>query len=218
MKKFFLALTALFAVSALTACSSDDGFLTDDELDQLNKETSPKFAGLNYLGGNFPDEFDKYNVNNAIIFHSRKELEEYDLSACIVNDTTSYYIHDNNFFVQNHPNSLIANLKDYYKDINWDKQSLVVLTRFNSCINRNLIAFNGSIYHKKGKYYVVMNPVVQTSIFGSMALYRDGAAFVVNSPNLKKKDLVIQVDAKISGAFETGEYEIRDITQPLDFK
>ncbi|MDE6265643.1 MAG: hypothetical protein K2M11_10950 [Paramuribaculum sp.] len=75
------------------------------------------------------------------------------------------------------------------------------------------------MYHKKGKYYVVIKTFVQKNFICLQSTYRDGAAFVVNTPNLKKKDLVIQVNAKVSIMNpETFKWEIQDISKPLDFK
>ncbi len=217
MNKILLGLTALFAVTLFSACSADDSFLTDDEINQLDKETSSKFIGINALSGNFSEEYNHIEINYAIIFHSKKELEEYGLSGNIVNDTTSYTINDNNYVSQNF--HLRTTLSEYYKDINWDKQSLVVLTCYNSDVCRHIVNLDGSMYHKKGKYYVVIKTFVQKNFICLQSTYRDGAAFVVNTPNLKKKDLVIQVNAKVSIMNpETFKWEIQDISKPLDFK
>ncbi|MDE6265642.1 MAG: hypothetical protein K2M11_10945 [Paramuribaculum sp.] len=216
MNKILLGLTALFAVTLFSACSADDSFLTDDEINQLDKETSSKFIGINALSGNFSEEYNHIEINYAIIFHSKKELEEYGLSGNIVNDTTSYTINDINYVSQNFYNMMT--LSEYYKDINWDKQSLVVITCEYFTTNHTLINFDGSIYHKKGKYYILMNPLVQTGLIPMQAVDRNGAAFVVNTPNLKKKDLVIQVNAKVSVMGNPHKFEIRDISKPLDFK
>ncbi|MDE6265644.1 MAG: hypothetical protein K2M11_10955 [Paramuribaculum sp.] len=227
MNKILLGFTALFAVTLFSACSADDSFLTDDEINQLDKETSSKFVGLNSLYGNFSEQLEyPDNVTNyAIIIRSKKEMEDYGLvGGEIVNDTTSYTITDDNTIIKNNIKpfddpSRPTKLIDYYKDINWDKQSLVVLTCYNSSICRYIANLDGSIYHKKGKYYVVIKPLVQTYQICSQALYRDGAAFVVNTPNLKKKDLVIQINAKVSIMNpKTFKLEIQDISKPLEFK
>lgn len=224
MKKILLTCATVIATLTFPACSSENDFLTDAEMDQIDVESDPKFIGLNGCSGNFSKQMDgDADTNYALIIHSREELEEYNLRGTVVNDSTTY-VKDDNYYVPKFPFSdnfayKHYNLGEYYKDINWDKQSLVVITQLKSSIGYDLIHFDGKIYRKNGKFYVVMEPVVNIDMFQSQAFIRYGAAFVVNTPNLKKKELVIQINAKAGGYNSaTHEFGFWDITQPLNFK
>ncbi len=183
MKKILLALTALFAVSALTACSSDDGFLTDDELSSLTPMADPKFTvmlGITSSDNSFFEKCSSYDKSYAYVFHSQEELNH----ANITYGWSDYKYGEFSYTYK-------ENLTSTHSNIDWNKQTLVVIAQWFPSCYPIIILKNGKIYSKKGKYYVDME--IEFGGNGIMAaLSVNGIAFVINSPNVSTKDIKIQ--------------------------
>ncbi len=191
MKKFLLALTALFAVSALTACSSDDEFLTDDELSSLTPMADPKFTVmLRIYSSNIPffEELSSYTKSYAHAFHSQEELRQANIRYSWIDYKNGEY---NPSFEEKS-----ETLASRYSNIDWNKQTLVIIGQWFPSQTPNIFLNYGNIYSKKGKFYIDVN----IDYYGpgmNLALCKCGIAFIINSPNVPVKNIIVKASGTV---------------------
>ena len=195
---------------AFAGCSNDDLLGVDDldKLDKLDQIENPTIIGYNNVHTVLTYGKDELKALPEIkeegdytvyVFNTAEELAEaeiggYSVPGISFNPGFSKAELEN--FRQERrgkitPKSVIED----FSDIDWSKQSLVVITRVYPTTGFDLNNATGKIYRKSGKFVIALQEEILSDswILGCAITYW-GIAVIIDKHNLSAKDLRIHLD------------------------
>lgn len=186
------------------ACSNDDMLGVDDldELEKLDKIENPKLNGYYpiYINSEVLHESKKDGVYTVYILNTAEEftnagIDGYNIPGISFKPCTT----DTelaNFWYEYNLNRKSANIADDFSDIDWSKQSLVIITRKYGTSGMNLNKVSGKVYRKDGGFVIALQPeILFNKGIVSLAVTHYGIAVVVDKPNLSAKDLRVHLES-----------------------
>lgn len=222
MNRLIITLIAMLGM-ALAGCSNDDLLAVDDldDLDKLEKIENPTIIGYNNVHTVLTYGKDELNALPEIkedgdytvyVFNTAEELAEAEISGYSVPgiyfnpDFSKTELED--FRIERRTKTKSVSIIEDFSDIDWSKQSLVVITRKYPSTSWDLNNVSGKIYRKSGNFVIALQEEIlsDTWIYGCAITYW-GVAVLVDKPNLSAKGLRIHLDNTEYSSNAEGRYD-----------
>lgn len=181
MNRFLFFICATAAMFALCACSSDDDFPSNEELDKL--PTVENLDVTDFLVSALPESYDnedckiELNKDYLEVFHSAEQLKEKMLNIYgrRVDETDRKQ----------------AELSEYFKYVDWNKQS-VMLYQYAYPDGGVPELTSHNIYINNNRFIVSLNRNNDNGLVVPTVIVRIGYGIVIDKPDLSLKDISLK--------------------------
>jgi hypothetical protein len=165
---------------ALCACSSDDDFPSNEELDKLPTVENPDITSFGSMHiGDLSYEQVGYDKDNLVVIHSADELEKLDATGSIT------------FSTKEDIERKSGSLSSLYSYVDWSRQSLVLFYRCypspegcghtsSAKLHLDGDKFIASVNNSRGGFYI-------------QTVYIFGIGVVIDKPNLNLKNFGLKI-------------------------